>query len=73
MLYEVITGPTDLSDALAGFAKPEDPDLLVGIETSDDAAVYRLSDDTAMINTVDFITPPVDEPYWFGQISAANS
>jgi selenide, water dikinase len=45
----------------------------VGIETSDDAAVYRLSADIAMINTVDFITPPVDDPYWFGQISAANS
>jgi selenide, water dikinase len=45
----------------------------VGIETSDDAAVYRLSADMAMINTVDFITPPVDDPYWFGQISAANS
>ncbi len=45
----------------------------MGIETSDDAAVYRLSDDIAMINTVDFITPPVDDPYWFGQISAANS
>lgn len=52
---------------------PNDPDLLVGFETSDDAAVYRLSDDTAMINTIDFITPPVDDPYWFGQISAANS
>jgi selenide,water dikinase len=46
---------------------------LVGIETSDDAAVYRLTDEIAMINTVDFITPPVDDPYWFGQISAANS
>ena len=45
----------------------------MGIETSDDAAVYRLSDEIAMINTVDFITPPVDDPYWFGQISAANS
>ncbi|MCF6179062.1 MAG: selenide, water dikinase SelD, partial [Geopsychrobacter sp.] len=52
---------------------PDDPDLLVGIETSDDAAVYRLSDEIAMVNTVDFITPPVDDPYWFGQISAANS
>ena len=46
---------------------------MVGFETSDDAAVYRLSDTIAMINTVDFITPPVDNPYWFGQISAANS
>lgn len=45
----------------------------MGIETADDAAVYKLSDDMAMINTVDFITPPVDDPYWFGQISAANS
>ena len=52
---------------------PNDPDLLVGIETSDDAAVYRLTDEIAMVNTVDFITPPVDDPYWFGQIAAANS
>lgn len=51
----------------------QDPNLLVGFETCDDAAVYRLSDDTAIISTVDFITPPVDDPYWFGQISAANS
>ena len=50
-----------------------DPNLLVGVETSDDAAVYRLTDEVAMINTVDFITPPVDDPYWFGQIAAANS
>ncbi len=50
-----------------------DANLLVGLETSDDAAVYRISDEVAMINTVDFITPPVDDPYWFGQISAANS
>ncbi len=50
-----------------------DENLLVGLETGDDASVYRLSDDVAMINTVDFITPPVDDPYWFGQISAANS
>jgi len=50
-----------------------DADLLVGLETSDDAAVYRLSDEVAMINTVDFITPPVDDPYWFGQVAAANS
>ncbi|MHC4587203.1 MAG: selenide, water dikinase SelD [Planctomycetota bacterium] len=52
---------------------PSDSNLLVGFETSDDAAVYRLTDDIAMINTIDFITPPVDDPYWFGQISAANS
>jgi selenide,water dikinase len=62
-----------LSDALKGLTPPSDPNLLVGIETADDAAVYKLSDGMAMINTVDFITPPVDDPYWFGQISAANS
>lgn len=45
----------------------------MGYETSDDAAVYRLTNEIAMINTVDFITPPVDDPYWFGQISAANA
>ena len=58
---------------LKGLTPPSDPNLLVGIETADDAAVYKLSSDKAMINTVDFITPPVDDPYWFGQIAAANS
>lgn len=62
-----------LSDALQGFASPTDPDLLVGFESGDDAAVYRVSDKLAMISTVDFITPPVDEPIWFGRIGAANS
>jgi len=46
---------------------------MVGYDTADDAAVYRLSDEVAMINTIDFITPPVDDPWWFGQIAAANS
>ncbi len=50
-----------------------DPDLLVGFETRDDAAVYRVSDEIAVISTVDFITPPVDDPVWFGRIAAANS
>ena len=62
-----------MSDALVGLTPPEDSNLLVGFETSDDAAVYKISADVAMVNTVDFITPPVDDPYWFGQISAANS
>ncbi|MBW2259495.1 MAG: selenide, water dikinase SelD [Deltaproteobacteria bacterium] len=66
-------GPTDLSEALKALHPPEDSNLLVGFETCDDAAVYRLSDDIAVIHTVDFITPPVDDPYWFGQIGAANS
>jgi selenide,water dikinase len=50
-----------------------DENLLVGFETSDDAAVYRLTPEIAFISTVDYITPPVDDPYWFGQIAAANS
>lgn len=58
---------------MSGLVKSTDPNLLVGVETSDDASVYKMSEDIAMINTVDFITPPVDDPYWFGQISAANS
>jgi selenide,water dikinase len=58
---------------LKDLSSRRDADLLVGFETSDDAAVYRLSEDTALISTVDFITPPVDDPYWFGQIAAANS
>ena len=50
-----------------------DENLLVGYETSDDGAVYRLTPDIALISTVDFITPPVNDPWWFGQIAAANS
>jgi selenide, water dikinase len=46
---------------------------LVGFESSDDAAVYRLTDELALVSTVDFITPPVDDPIWFGRIAAANS
>lgn len=51
----------------------EDPDLLVGIETSDDAGVYRLNNSQAIVQTVDFFTPVVDDPYSFGQIAAANA
>ncbi len=58
---------------MSGLKAPTDPNLLVGFETADDAAVYRVSDQVAMINTVDFITPPVNDPYWFGQIAAANA
>ena len=50
-----------------------DPNLLVGFETSDDAAVYRLTDDLAIVQTVDFFTPIVDDPAQFGQVAAANS
>jgi len=49
------------------------PNLLVGIETSDDAGVYRLNDKQAIVQTVDFFTPVVDDPFSFGQIAAANA
>jgi selenium donor protein len=58
---------------LHGLPKFKNPDMLVGTETSDDAGVYRLRPDLAIVNTVDFFTPIVDDPYIFGQISAANS
>jgi selenide,water dikinase len=62
-----------LSDTLSGLPAPSDPNLLVGFDASDDAGVYRMSDTLALVHTADFITPPVDDPYWFGQIAAANA
>jgi len=66
-------GPEVLSQVLRHLPKIQNPNLLVGLDTSDDAAVYRLNDDTAVIQTVDFFTPMVDDPYLFGQIAAANA
>lgn len=51
----------------------KDDNLIVGLETSDDAAVYKINDDLALIQTLDFFTPVVDDPYTFGQIAATNS
>jgi selenide, water dikinase len=51
----------------------QDPDVLVGFETSDDAGVYRVSDELAIVNTVDFFTPIVDDPFDFGRIAATNA
>jgi selenide,water dikinase len=62
-----------LSDALRGLPQPSDPDLLVGFDTADDAAVYRISPEAALVSTVDYITPVVDDPVWFGRVAAANS
>ena len=53
--------------------RPTDPNLLVGFDTSDDAGVYQLSADLALVQTVDFLTPIADDPFTFGQIAAANS
>lgn len=67
-------GPADLREVISSLPVSErHPDLLVGIETSDDAGVYRLNDEMAMVQTVDFFTPIVDDPYSFGQIAAANA
>lgn len=58
---------------LSKLPKMNDKNLIVGIDTSDDAAVYKLNDEMATIQTLDFFTPIVDDPYTFGQIAAANS
>jgi selenide,water dikinase len=66
-------GPGDLQDVLGDLRREEHPDLLVGLGRSDDAAVYRVTDDVAIVETVDFFPPIVDDPYLFGAIAAANS
>jgi selenide, water dikinase len=59
---------------LSGLPKqPNDPNLIVGFDTADDAGVYRLRDDLALVQTLDFFTPIVDDPYDYGRIAALNS
>lgn len=65
--------PAILDAVLKRLPRQSDPNVLVGFETSDDAAVYRLADDLAIVQTVDFFTPIVDDPSSFGQVAAANS
>ncbi len=65
--------PGDLERALCGIEFPDHPDLVVGMNSPDDAGVYKLTEDIAIIQTVDFFTPIVDDPFWFGQIAAANA
>jgi selenide,water dikinase len=66
-------GLADLKKVLESFPRQVSKELLVGIETPDDAAVYELKEDLLLVQTVDFFTPIVDDPYLFGQIAAANS
>ena len=66
-------GPGVLSKILDNLPNCRNENLLVGYDSSDDACVYKVSDDTAVIQTVDFFTPIVDDPYMFGQIAAANA
>ncbi len=65
--------PEGIAQVLRHLPKPTDPNLLVGTETHDDAGVYRLSDDIAIVQTIDFFPPVVDDPYIYGQIAAANA
>lgn len=66
-------GPGELSKVLEGIPKTASPDLLVGFDSSDDAAVYQLDEMNSLISTVDFFSPMVDDPRIFGRIAAANA
>jgi len=66
-------GPGDLKQALSWLPIDEAEELLVGFDTSDDAAVYKFDEHTALLQTVDFFPPVVDSPYLFGQVAAANA
>ena len=66
-------GPGVLAEVVGRLPSAVDENLIVGVETADDAAVYRVSDEVALIQTVDFFPPMVDDPYTFGQIAAANA
>ncbi|MFZ1035366.1 MAG: selenide, water dikinase SelD, partial [Candidatus Acidiferrales bacterium] len=65
--------PSLLNAVLKCLPRQTNPNLIVGFETSDDAAVYRLTDDLAIVQTVDFFTPIVDDPELFGQVAATNA
>src|SRR4051812_34015971 len=63
----------DLRPIVAGLPRPTDPRVLVAADTADDAGVVALTDSLAIVQTADFFTPIVDDPYWFGRIAAANA
>jgi selenide,water dikinase len=63
----------DLRPIVASLPRSVDPRVLVAADTADDAGVVRLTDDLAIVQTVDFFTPIVDDPYWFGRIAATNA
>src|SRR3990172_6168587 len=66
-------GPGDLRQVLCDLDLTPDPRVIAGLATFADAGVYKLSDDLAIVQTVDLITPVVDDPYLFGQIAVANA
>lgn len=65
-------GPEDLKHTLCNLS-PSDEKILVGFDTAEDASVYQINEDQAIVQTLDFITPVVDDPYIYGQIAAANA
>ena len=65
--------PSDLAKVIGGLPFLKKKELLVGTETCDDAAVWKINDDTAIIQTTDFFPPLCSDPYTFGQIAAANA
>lgn len=66
-------GAGDLAEIQTALSIPSDPALLVGLHPADDAAVYRLTSDLALVQTIDFFTPIVDDPFDYGRIAAANA
>lgn len=66
-------GPGVLSEVLEKLLPQKDEKLIIGLENSDDAAAYKISENQILLQTLDFFTPVVDDPYIFGQIAAANS
>jgi len=65
--------PGLLADVLSRLPRQSDPNVLVGFDTSDDAGIYRIAANLALVQTVDFFTPLVDDPFTFGQIAATNA
>src|SRR5258707_1480083 len=65
--------PATLDAILRKLPRQTNPNVLVGFDTNDDAGIYKISDDLALVQTVDFFTPIVDDPFLFGQIAAANA
>ena len=66
-------GPGDLEQALCGMEIPIDPNVLAGIKGSEDGGADKLNDTTALVKTIDFFTPIVDDPHVFGRVAAVNS
>src|SRR5271156_4017588 len=65
--------PAALDSVLGKLARQHDPKVLIGFDHADDAGVYQIAPDQALVQTVDFFTPVVDDPYIFGQIDASNA